>query len=102
MHTLSTHRELGNTDASVGALAFIERGHIVAKLRKHLESDSPPQDLDTVLVTDLLNGSWYLVSRMDKGIQLLVGCRDRFILAQIDSETDFIEVANRLSRELSI
>jgi hypothetical protein len=100
----STHLALANLDESVEAIAIIHRGHLVSKLRNHLQTNpvNNGRDHDTFLVTNLLSGAWYVVSRFDSHTQLITAFKDQLILVDVDSKTDFTEVADHLANQLPI
>ena len=101
----SLHLASANLDEYIKALAIIREGHLITKIQNRPQTafhdDTGSNIQGTFLVTDLLNDASYVVSRFDSHTQLLIRFKEDLIVAEVDSQTDFVEVAERLARELS-
>ena len=101
----SLHLATADLDGSIKTLAIIRAGHLISKIRNRPQTafhdDTGSHIQSTFLVTDLLNDASYVVSRFGSHTQLLIRLKEDLIVAEVDSQTDFVEVAERLARELS-
>ena len=101
----SLHLASADLDESIKTLAIIQGGHLITKIQSRpqtaFDDDTGSHIQGTFLVTDLLNDASYVVSRFDSYALLLIRLKEDLIVAEVDSQTDFIEVAEKLAREPS-
>jgi len=101
----SLHLAGADLDESIKTLAIIQGQHLITKIQGRPQTafhdDIGSHIQGTFLVTDLLNDASYVVSRFDSHVQLLIRLKEDLVVAEVDSQTDFIEVADKLARELS-
>ena len=101
----SLHLAGPDLDESIKTLAIIQGQHLIIKIQSRPQTevydDTGSHIEGTYLVTDLLNDTSYVVSRFDSHTQLLIRLKEGLIVAEVDSQTDFIEVAEKLARKLS-
>ena len=55
---------------------------------------------ETFVVTDLLEGGWYLVTREASQYQLLFALKDGHIMVNVPLDADVVDVAQKLSKRL--
>jgi len=55
---------------------------------------------ETFVVTDVLEGGWYFVTRGASQYQLLFTVRDAYIMVNVPLDADVVDVAEKLSRRL--
>jgi hypothetical protein len=78
---------------SIQSVALIQRGGIARMLgNERME--------ETFVVTDVLEGGWYFVTRGESQYQLLFTVKDGYIMVNVPLDADVVDVAQKLSRRL--
>jgi hypothetical protein len=78
---------------SIQSIALIRRGGITRMLGNN-------QNEEMFLVTDVLEGGSYFVTRGASRYQLLFTVKDGYITANVPLDVDVVDVAQKLSRRL--
>ena len=78
---------------SIQSIALIRRGGITRMLGNN-------QNEETFVVTDVLEGGSYLVTRGASQYQLLFTVKDGYIMVNVPLDADVVDVAQKLSKRL--
>jgi hypothetical protein len=83
----------GELYPSVQSVALIRRGGITRMLGNE-------QIEETFVVTDVLEGGWYFVTRGASQYQLVFSVKDGYVMAHVSVDEDVVDVAQKLSSRL--
>jgi hypothetical protein len=78
---------------SIQSIALIRRGGITRMLGNE-------QIEETFVVTDVLQGGWYSVTRGASQYRLLFTVKEGYIMVNVPLDADVVDVAQKLSRRL--